>query len=71
VAAALAKVAWRKELAAAGWLRLALWTSAACALASLAGLVAFGRDGMVASYAAMVCAAALALLWFGFGPGRR
>jgi hypothetical protein len=31
----------------------------------------FGRDGMMATYGAMVLASALALLWAGFGPGRR
>jgi hypothetical protein len=71
VSAALAKGLWRSELRAVRWTRLALWSGGAGALASLAGLVAFGRDGMMATYAAMVLASALALLWAGFGPGRR
>ena len=69
--AALAKLAWRNDLRAASWARLAGWSAGACALASLAGLVVFGRDGMVATYGVMVLASALGLLWAGFGPGRR
>ena len=71
LAAALAKAAWRKELRAVPWTRLALWSGAGCAFASLAGIVIFGRDGMMATYGAMVLASALALLWAGFGPRRR
>ena len=32
----------------------------------VAGLVFFGRDGMMTTYAGMVLASALALLWAGF-----
>lgn len=71
VTAGLAKLAWRNDLRAASWARLARWSAGACAVASLVGLVVFGRDGMMATYAAMVLASALALLWAGFGPGRR
>ena len=71
VTAALAKLVWRSDLRAASWGRLAACSAAACALASLAGLVVFGRDGMVATYGAMLLASALALMWAGFGPGRR
>lgn len=71
LAAALAKGLWRGELRAVHWARLALWSGGASALASLAGLVVFGRDGTMTSYGAMVLASALALLWAGFGPGRR
>ena len=39
-------------------------------LATVAGLVLFGRDGKMATYAGMVCACALTLWWRGFGPGR-
>jgi hypothetical protein len=67
----LAKLAWRSELRAASWSRLARWSAAACAIASLAGLVVFGRDGMMATYGMMVLASALALFWVGFGPGRQ
>jgi hypothetical protein len=70
VAAALAKLLWRRELAAVPWRRLALPASVVCALVVLAGLVAFGRDGKMATHACMVTACALTLWWRGFGPGR-
>jgi hypothetical protein len=71
LAAGLAKAVWRNELRGARWARLAQWAAGACALVSLVGLAVFGRDGMMATYGAMVLASALALLWAGFGPGRR
>lgn len=66
LAAAAAKALWRSELKACRWSRLALWAAGAGSLALLAGLVGFGRDGRMLSYAAMVLAAALALWWAGF-----
>lgn len=71
LAAACAKLVWRSELRAVRWRRLALWATAAGVLSLFGGLVAFGRDGMMATYGAMVFTSALALLWAGFGPGRR
>ena len=71
LAAASAKLLWRRELAALGWLRLARPAIAGCMLVTLTGLVAFGRDGRMATYAGMVLACALTLWWRGFGPGRR
>jgi hypothetical protein len=65
-AAAAAKLLWRRELAAAGWRRLAAWASAAAALALVGGLVVGERDGRMGTYAAMVLATALALWWAGF-----
>jgi hypothetical protein len=35
-------------------------------VAGVAGLVAFGRDGRMATYGGMVLACALALWWAGF-----
>ena len=70
LAAALAKLVWRGELRAVRWRRMAAWATAASALTLFAGLVVFGRDGVMATYGAMVLVAALALLWVGFGPGR-
>lgn len=61
-----AKLLWRRELAGARWQRLALWSCGACAVALIGGLWVFGRDGAMATYAAMVLACALALLWSGF-----
>ena len=53
------------------WRRLASWATGAGALTLLAGLVIFGRDGRVATYAAIVVASAAALWWAGFGAPRR
>lgn len=64
--AAAAKLLWRRELAGTRWLRLAGWASTAGVLALVAGLWFFGRDGKMASYAALVLAAAVALWWVGF-----
>jgi len=71
LAAALAKLLWRRDLAAVPWKRLAAPASAACAAVTLAGLALLGRDGRMATYAAMVVACAFTLWWQGFGPGRR
>jgi hypothetical protein len=69
-AAALTKAIWRRELAPSrGWW---LWASAsgASALAAIGGLVVFGQDGRMATYAAMVVGCALGLWWAGFRGGR-
>lgn len=71
LAPALAKLLWRKELRGAPWARLAAWASGACALVLIAGLIVFGHDGMMATYAAMLAACAATLWWRGFGPARR
>ena len=71
MAAAGAKLLWRRELAAVRWKRLAIGACAVCAVVSLAGLVLTGRDGRMATYGAMVLGCALTLWWLGFGPGRR
>ena len=71
LAAALAKLLWRRDLATVPWKRLAGPACAAGAAVTLAGLVLLGRDGRMATYAAMVVACALTLWWQGFGPGRR
>ena len=66
-----AKLLWRRELAGVPWRRLATPAALACTLVLLGGLVLWGRDGKMATYGAMVAAAALTLWWRGFGPGRR
>ena len=71
IAAALAKLLWRRELAAVAWRRLAWPAAAAGALVTAAGLVIFGHDGKMATYAAMVVACALMLWWRGWRPGRK
>jgi uncharacterized membrane protein len=70
LAAALAKLMWRRELASVPWRRLATVAAAAAAAVVLLGLVVFGRDGRMTTYAGMVLATAGALWWRGFGPGR-
>jgi hypothetical protein len=71
VAAALAKLAWRRELARAAWWRLARDAALACTLVLVAGIVITGHDGRMATYAAMVVACAVTLGWRMSGPGRR
>ena len=66
VSAALAKLLWRRELAAVPWRRLAGWAAVASTVALLAGLVITGRDGRMGTYGAMVLACASALWWAGF-----
>jgi len=65
--AALAKLLWWRSLQGVRWSRLALWACAACAIATVGGLIVFGSDGKMATYGAMVLASALALMWAGFG----
>lgn len=66
LASAAAKLLWRRELADVAWHRLASWAALAGALVLVAGLLAFGRDGKIATYGALVVATALALWWVGF-----
>ena len=66
LAAAAAKLLWRRELAGVAWHRLALWGTLAGAVLLVGGLVAFGRDGKIATYGALVVVTALALWWAGF-----
>ncbi len=71
IAPTLAKLVWRRELAAMDWTRAALWVGGACAAVIVGGLVVFGRDGRMATYAAMVLAASAVLWWRGWGRSRR
>jgi hypothetical protein len=66
IAAALAKLLWRRELATVPWRRLATWAASASIAVLLAGLVISGRDGRMGTYGAMVMACAAALWWTGF-----
>jgi glucose-6-phosphate-specific signal transduction histidine kinase len=63
LAAALAKVFWRRELSGLTWLKLALRASAACAATLLLGLVLEGRDGRMSTYFVMCLACAGSLAW--------
>jgi hypothetical protein len=71
IASALAKLLWRKQLAHSAWWRLAAWPSAAGAAVLVGGLLLFGRDGRMATYALMVLFSALALGWAAFVSPRR
>lgn len=67
----LAKLLWRRALAGVSWTRLSGWACSTCALVLIGGLIVFGRDGTMATYAAMVTVCALTLWWRGFGlPSR-
>jgi hypothetical protein len=66
IAASAAKLIWRRELRPVRLLRLWSWAAAAAALASIGGLLAFERDGRMATYGAMVVACAAGLWWSGF-----
>lgn len=66
IAALLAKLLWWRALRSARWLRLALWAAGAAGAVAVAGLMIFGRDGRMATYAGMGIATALALWWAGF-----
>ena len=71
IASLLATLLWPLALKGVAWRRLATWSMAYAALASIGGLLMFGRDGQMATYATMVVVCALSLWWLGFGPGRR
>jgi hypothetical protein len=66
LSASLAKLTWRRDLAAVPWRRLVLWAAAAGVAVLIAGLALFGRDGKMLTYVALVAASALALWWAGF-----
>lgn len=62
---ALARVVWWRALKAAGYVRQVKWAAAANALVLVAGLIVLGRDGAMATYAALVLASALTVWWTG------
>jgi hypothetical protein len=66
LASSLVKLIWRRELLAVSWHRLVLWSVGAGTAALIGGLVAFGRDGKMVTYAVLVVVSALALWWVGF-----
>jgi hypothetical protein len=57
--AGLCKLFWRRALARTPWFTLALQTSVAGLVVLVAGLVATGHDGRLATYAALVGVCAL------------
>jgi hypothetical protein len=66
LAAALVKLLWQRELAGVSWWRLVAAAAAAGVAALIGGLMAFGRDGAMATYAVLVVVTALALWLAGF-----
>ena len=62
----MAKLLWRRSLKRAPWVSLSLWATGGASVALVAGLVVFGRDGRVATYAMMVAGSALCMAWAGF-----
>lgn len=69
IAAVLVKLLWRRSAAYASWWRLWIWAFAAAAAVSVAGLLMYGRDGKMATYAGMVVATALTLRLIGLRHG--
>jgi hypothetical protein len=65
LAAGLTKLAWWRALQAVPYWRLAAWAMAAGAVALVAGLLVFGRDGKMATYGLLVAAIAATLWWRG------
>lgn len=63
VAAAFTKLLWRRETQNLTWWRLAGPACAAAAAATVGGLLFYGQDGRMGTYAAMVLVAALTLWW--------
>ncbi len=70
-ASLMAKLLWWRDLRGIGLLRLWTWASGAAALVGIGGLLMFGHDGKMATYAAMATACAVGLWWAGYGAGRR
>jgi len=66
IAPSLAKLLWRRELAGVPWQALALWVAGVGAAVQLAGLLLLGRDGRMATYAALVLACTAVLWWRGW-----
>ena len=71
IAACGAKLVWRRDLQRTRWLALSAYAVAGASVAAIAGLLLFARDGMMATYVAMVLACAFMLWWRGFGPASR
>lgn len=71
LSAAGAKVLWRAELAAKPWWRLAAAVALSGVAVLVAGLVVFGRDGRMLTYAGLVVVAAVVLWFSGFRRAAR
>ncbi len=71
LASLLVKLFWRRALATVPMRRLLPWSVGAGAISSLVGLVLFGSDGAMATYAMLVLACASGLWWAGFARRSR
>ena len=71
VGAMAVKLMWRQALRGVPAKRLAWRCALAGSVVLAAGLALTGRDGKMATYAAMVGVQALVALWMAFGPTRR
>jgi hypothetical protein len=66
----MARFLWRRGLKGPPWPAQSLWVTGGCAVALVAGLVAFGHDGRVITYGLMVLCGGLTL-WVLEFKGRR
>ncbi len=63
LACLMAKLCWRSALRGSSLQSLWAWSAGAGALALLAGLLVFGRDGRMATYGLLVLSVAAVLSW--------
>jgi hypothetical protein len=66
LAALLSKLFWWRDLRGVSWWRLTRWATLGGTLALIGGLLAFGRDGKMLTYGAMIVLSALGLAWAGW-----
>lgn len=71
IAACMARLLWRRQLASVSWRRLVGWPAALSAIVIVAGLLMSGRDGRIVTYMIMVLACATGLWWAGWGGRSR
>jgi ABC-type thiamin/hydroxymethylpyrimidine transport system permease subunit len=65
IASLFAKLIWRRTLRSSSLVTLSLLSMGAGAVALVGGLLVFGRDGKMATYAVLVLVVALILWWRG------
>jgi len=65
IGSVLVKLVWRRSMRRVGWAGLLAWSAAVGALVLFGGLLLFGRDGAMATYAALVLATASVFWWKG------
>ena len=70
ITAALARLIWRRELRATGFVRLVAWACGGCIVGLVAALIVFERDGKMSGYALMLASGSLALWWAGLRGAR-